>query len=262
MSKKATHDGSCQLCGRQQKLPGGRLSQHGYTVQWGFFNGVCPGSEHLPFEQSYDLIQQYRDSSARIAADNRKLAAQLRAGKADDQLEASRYYSYSDPKRPASLKKGGYRREMVSLEVEHVVKPDFEYDKVWKVWRDGERTDDRSYNLQEALEQLREENAKACERAAENHEQYVEWQDKRIANWKPASLKPVAPEPKPVHEEIVKGQRFSKYDDVWVVAGLDVAYGGYSGRARTVVRAYRERVGDPKKCHTFRPQDVRGCFLD
>ena len=40
---KATHDGECQLCGRMQKLPDGRLAKHGYTTRWGFFQGVCPG---------------------------------------------------------------------------------------------------------------------------------------------------------------------------------------------------------------------------
>lgn len=49
-SRKATHKGICQCCGRLQKLPYGRLSQHGYTVTWGFFNGVCGGAEHLPLE--------------------------------------------------------------------------------------------------------------------------------------------------------------------------------------------------------------------
>ena len=37
-------------------LPGGVLSKHGYTVQWGFFSGVCNGAGHLPFEQSKDAI--------------------------------------------------------------------------------------------------------------------------------------------------------------------------------------------------------------
>lgn len=53
---KATHDGHCQLCGRLQRLPDGVLALHGYTVQWGFFSGQCPGSKHLPYEQSKDLI--------------------------------------------------------------------------------------------------------------------------------------------------------------------------------------------------------------
>jgi hypothetical protein len=57
MITKATHRGTCQACGRGQKLPGGRLSDHGYTIRWNFFSGVCSGSRHLPFELSVDLIE-------------------------------------------------------------------------------------------------------------------------------------------------------------------------------------------------------------
>src|SRR5689334_15879199 len=60
--KKAEHQGHCQLCGRQQMLPAfsgteqPKLSLHGYTKQWGFFNGTCPGSRELPYEQSCALL--------------------------------------------------------------------------------------------------------------------------------------------------------------------------------------------------------------
>lgn len=53
---KATHKGTCQVCGAVQKLPRGRLAAHGYTTKWGFFSGTCSGSHHLPFEQSKNLI--------------------------------------------------------------------------------------------------------------------------------------------------------------------------------------------------------------
>src|SRR5262245_4567782 len=61
MAKKsgwtATHYGECQLCGHEQKLPGGGfLSLHGYSVKWNSFMGTCPGSRHLPYEQSCDLL--------------------------------------------------------------------------------------------------------------------------------------------------------------------------------------------------------------
>jgi hypothetical protein len=53
---KATHFGHCQWCGSQQKLPGGVLSLHGYTTAHGWFEGVCHGSGHKPYEESCDLI--------------------------------------------------------------------------------------------------------------------------------------------------------------------------------------------------------------
>lgn len=54
---KATHSGTCQVCGSLQKLPHGKLSKHGYTKKWGFFSGTCPGAEYLPFELSKDRIE-------------------------------------------------------------------------------------------------------------------------------------------------------------------------------------------------------------
>jgi len=55
---KATHKGTCQWCGSVQKLPGGLLANHGYTVEHGWFNGVCGGSNHLPLQVSCDQIQK------------------------------------------------------------------------------------------------------------------------------------------------------------------------------------------------------------
>lgn len=54
---KATHRGTCQICGKLHKLPGGLLASHGYTVDHGFFNGTCWGSWNKPFEESKDLIE-------------------------------------------------------------------------------------------------------------------------------------------------------------------------------------------------------------
>lgn len=59
MNRAATHQGECQACGRRQKLPGGVLAKHGYTKRWGFFSGVCPGSDELPFEQSSALVERF-----------------------------------------------------------------------------------------------------------------------------------------------------------------------------------------------------------
>jgi hypothetical protein len=55
---KATHMGTCQVCHAGQKLPQGHLSIHGYTVNYGWFNGTCRGSHRLPVEQSCDIIQE------------------------------------------------------------------------------------------------------------------------------------------------------------------------------------------------------------
>ena len=54
---KSTHQGSCQICGSVQCLPGGVLAKHGYTTRWGFFEGTCSGSGWEPFELSKDLVE-------------------------------------------------------------------------------------------------------------------------------------------------------------------------------------------------------------
>ncbi len=59
MKSKATHRGTCQACGAVQKLPDGVLSTHGYTVRWSFFNGICRGTGHKPYEQSTDVIETF-----------------------------------------------------------------------------------------------------------------------------------------------------------------------------------------------------------
>ncbi len=55
---KATHEGICQLCGKLHKLPSKTLSKHGYTVDWGYFNGICKGTDHPPLEESCELIKK------------------------------------------------------------------------------------------------------------------------------------------------------------------------------------------------------------
>lgn len=59
MPKAATQKGSCQCCGKWHKLPDGLLAKHGYHVMWGHFNGVCRGSDELPFEESCALIENF-----------------------------------------------------------------------------------------------------------------------------------------------------------------------------------------------------------
>lgn len=47
---KATHNGTCQVCGRSHAFNGSTIAKHGYTVHYGFFNGVCPGAENKPLQ--------------------------------------------------------------------------------------------------------------------------------------------------------------------------------------------------------------------
>lgn len=55
----ATNDiqlrGHCPCCGRQQAVQLGKMSKHGYTVDNGWFNGVCHGNRHKPVEHEREV---------------------------------------------------------------------------------------------------------------------------------------------------------------------------------------------------------------
>ena len=73
---KATHNGTCQACGRSQAVrANGRLAKHGYTVDYGYFSGTCSGSDKAPLEQKTDwnievvrAIRDWADDQDRKAA--------------------------------------------------------------------------------------------------------------------------------------------------------------------------------------------------
>lgn len=52
MTTASTHTGICQACGRRQAVHvnTGLIAKHGYTTEYGFFNGTCGGSDALPLE--------------------------------------------------------------------------------------------------------------------------------------------------------------------------------------------------------------------
>jgi hypothetical protein len=77
--------GHCQCCGRQQAVPHGRMSKHGYEVKdrghGGWFSGVCQGEHYAPIEvdrvQADSIIAAVRKECAKL----RERAEALRSGK-------------------------------------------------------------------------------------------------------------------------------------------------------------------------------------
>lgn len=79
---KATHNGTCQLCGRVHAYNESRgLAKHGYTVEWGYFSGTCHGSGRQPLEIDRSVL----DSTLQAWAER---AAAWRAVKANDVQKA------------------------------------------------------------------------------------------------------------------------------------------------------------------------------
>lgn len=182
---KATHIGTCQCCGNQQKLPNGVLSKHGYTVEHGWFEGTCFGSGHLPFEQSCGLIEQLIERAEE---------------KCEELREEIEYWGFqTDIVRRHDYVRGerGMNSYWKWVEVGVLQTEDgrFVYeDRAEKLRHDSYLginwdSDDKSkaayvrYNNRPWLNKLREQLA--------NTEQYIDWQKHRVATWKPAELTPI-----------------------------------------------------------------------
>lgn len=81
MTNKTQLRGHCPHCGRQQAvLASGLMSQHGYTVDHGYFSGVCGGYQHQPMEVSRTACDDICDVVRREIAENLRAAADLEAG--------------------------------------------------------------------------------------------------------------------------------------------------------------------------------------
>lgn len=69
---KATHNGTCQRCGNKQAIKNGVLVNHGYTVDNGWFQGICGGTNRKPLEvdTSYakETVKFCRSESKKLAA--------------------------------------------------------------------------------------------------------------------------------------------------------------------------------------------------
>lgn len=73
MTTKIQTRGICQCCGREQAvLKSGLMSKHGYTVDNGWFNGVCSGQNFKPLQhdrkQADAIIALIRSEAAEIEA--------------------------------------------------------------------------------------------------------------------------------------------------------------------------------------------------
>lgn len=78
--------GHCQICGALQAASAGTVAKHGYTVDHGYFNGVCHGHNYLPIEKDRNMSDKV---CADILADITKLAARagrLEAGTEDPEF--------------------------------------------------------------------------------------------------------------------------------------------------------------------------------
>ena len=193
---KATHIGTCQVCGRSQKLPNDRLSKHGYTKEWGFFNGVCPGAHHLPFEVSIDQIESAIASAKRnreeVELTQKKLRTPLdRKGKAMGWVQ--KYVSATWQSR-----KSYYLDKEVEVIAVEVPYSDGTGSYFAFHYLDGDKqVKFQSFSghrsAHDLADSLNETKAKRLDKNISELTRYINWQTGRITGWKahPENLKPV-----------------------------------------------------------------------
>lgn len=185
--KRATHDGNCQLCSSRQKLPGGVMAKHGYNVHFHYFQGVCQGSGHLPYERSCDLIKERIPGVKQMIVDLAK-----RAYDTERQTDNVWVHEYI---RAAEYGGRNYY-QWRELHVSEMVELGF-----WSKWKgvDGHIKDTHTYGLPNdqtedvtlrAIKYLNHRRAAAYLAAKREMEQYLNWLLEREAKW---ILTPLSP---------------------------------------------------------------------
>lgn len=150
-SSAAGETGTCQICERKLKVPGGKISLHGYNRPGhGYIQGRCPGSGELPWEVSSDALRHFIDTilEPRLAHVRENLA----------------YITNPDLK------------EVTEVQVDRYGKPG-----ALKIWKRGER-DDRGYDMFGIITSGRERQYEGEIRMLERE---IARQRARLAAWKP-----------------------------------------------------------------------------
>lgn len=212
----ATHYGTCQGCGCKQKLPCGVLAKHGYTVQWGFFQGTCNASGELPFEESCDFCKKCIVNAKAQLASVRESAERLRRPITEPVADRLTLYMGYDKRTFKSIRRAftdvrikTRQRELSGGHVLAVIYACVEVDGVLKEFdlRGNGQPLANLYSINTPLDAaaaINEREAKDLDRRAQEIETYVKWQQDRVDNWKPGTLKAVAEEAKRVNNA---GQR-------------------------------------------------------
>jgi hypothetical protein len=178
-------------------LPNGVLSKHGYTVEWGYFSGTCPGSGHRPYQTHTDLIASFiRNAEARME-ENKEFIAKLEAKPTEPKGWAHVYRTAK-----GRYDRSGYRWVEVEFAMhqgKYDDKPRASYanpDKEGE-WLDCYRhninVDWTIYETAGILDYVAVANQKRADDVkAENEkiQKYIDWQKQRIAEWKEEPLLP------------------------------------------------------------------------
>jgi hypothetical protein len=93
MKKEIQIRGNCQCCGKEQAVVSGLMSKHGYTVENGWFSGVCEGRNFRPMQVSRvetdNIVASIRIQIPKLLAQ----AEQYESGAATPDFVVKRSYS-------------------------------------------------------------------------------------------------------------------------------------------------------------------------
>lgn len=196
MKKAAEYYGHCQACDRLQKLPDGFLAKHGYQVAnrgyGGYFSGTCKGSGHLPYEEDCQWIKNFLIPEAKT--EEKRLinfCARLRIAPKEPIAHHQCYGMF-----------GAYWTQVKLLGLpEHkypiMQEPPSQYNKTGQVpasrhsWLPnvGEATPEALLKLAIAMDEYYAEQIERWELLKVRR--YIQWQEKRVADWKLRPLPPV-----------------------------------------------------------------------
>jgi len=175
---KATHKGTCQVCGKLHKLPHG-LSVHGYTVDFGFFSGTCRGSYGRPFEKSHDLISKSITDAKNLIEEHKTAIQELSTA-------PKAIWKQNHNKKGQPWFKYGFKIECHAHKGDYI-KPVHEYAEIWNL-------KNIYIHRKSANEVLVEKNSSRVfflKREITKLEEYINWQNKRIENWEEKDLTPI-----------------------------------------------------------------------
>lgn len=198
---KATHFGECQACGSRQKLPGGVLSMHGYTIEGkghgGYFSGTCPGSGFRPFEKATDLIESFIRGHEKRRDWLRSRAVELRQPTTNEtKVWLNRYI------KGGYASRGYYRWDEVTVTMEaktygedkYVIENFYFEDPDIKGTR-VELRDPYNYDYPKSVAELaknaNEKFAVSLEGDAVKCQRYIDWQTDRVNKWVEQPLKAI-----------------------------------------------------------------------
>lgn len=190
--KQATHRGHCQACDRVQKLtmPNFVMALHGYSVQWQEFQGECPGSNYMPYEESCEFCKHILKGQRIHLEGLKKNVIALRTPTTEPKAWLYEYIARSD--RHKFFDQMNVWRKIDFYMVEGDTFPHYlDYNgKEQSLGRQGGIG--VHLELLEYMNVLNGKKATFVQQQVERTKKYIAWLEKRIAEWKRKELLPIA----------------------------------------------------------------------